>query len=223
MQSAVVYSLNHDTTMSFGIHLTPIFQNLAPACTCIIVWVHPYAHPQNMKVLNLFIHIQYGCGMQSVVAYSLNHDTHNNVILASPYPIFPKFSSHRQRYNSVMVHPYAHPQHMKLLNHFIYIHYGCEMQSAVAHSVNHDTTMSFRLNLTRISQNLSPTCTGISVRVHPYAHPQHMKVLKHYVYFQNGCGRQSVVAYSLNHDTTAHLGSTLPQFSNIWPQSAQVV
>jgi len=122
MQSAVVYSLNHDT----------------------------YAHPQHMKVLNHFTHIQCGCGMQSVVAYSLNDDMHNNVILASPYPIFPKFSSHRQRYKSVMVHPYAHPQHMKLLNHFIYIHYGCEMQSAVAHSVNHDTTMSFRLNLTRM-------------------------------------------------------------------------
>ena len=99
-------------------------------------------------------------GMQSVVAYSLNHDTHNNVIWASPYPNFPKFSPHLQRYNSVMVHPYAHPQHMK--------------------------------------------------------------VLKHFVYFQNGSGRQSVVAYSLNHDTTAHLGSTLPQFSKIWPPSAHV-
>ncbi len=37
MQPVVVYSLNHDTTMSFGLHLTPIFQNLAPTCTGITV------------------------------------------------------------------------------------------------------------------------------------------------------------------------------------------
>ncbi len=30
MQSAVVYSLSHDTTMSFGICLTPIFQIFGP-------------------------------------------------------------------------------------------------------------------------------------------------------------------------------------------------
>jgi hypothetical protein len=59
-----------------------------------------------------------------------------------------------------------------------------------------------------------------SVRVHPYAHPQHMKVLKHFAYFQHGCGMQSMVVDSLNHDTTAHLGSTLPKFSKIWPVSA---
>ncbi len=33
-----------------------------------------------------------------------------------------------------------------------------------------------------------PTCTGISVRVHPYAHPQHIKALKYIVYIQYGCG-----------------------------------
>ncbi len=62
-----------------------------------------------------------------------------------------------------MAHPYAHPQHMKLLKHFLYIQYGCEMQSVVAYSLNHDTTMSFWLNLTLISQNFAPTCTGVIV------------------------------------------------------------
>ena len=37
--------------------------------------VHPYAHSQHMKVLKHFMHIEYGCGMKSVVVYSLNHDT----------------------------------------------------------------------------------------------------------------------------------------------------
>jgi len=27
------------------------------------------------------------------------------------------------------MYPYAHPQHLKLLKHFVYIQYGCGMQS----------------------------------------------------------------------------------------------
>jgi len=83
------------------------------------------------------------------------------------------------------------------------------MQSVVAYSLNHDITMSFGPRLTTIFQNLAPTCTYNSEMVHPYAHPQHMKVLKHFVYFQNGCGMQSVVVYSLNHDTTMSFGPRL--------------
>jgi hypothetical protein len=37
--------------------------------------MHLYAHPQHLKVLKLFIYIQYGCGMQSMRVFSLNHDT----------------------------------------------------------------------------------------------------------------------------------------------------
>ena len=48
-----------------------------------------------------------------------------------------------------------------------------------------------------------------------YACPKHMKVLEHLVNFQYGCVMQSVVVYSLNHDTTEYLGSALPQFSKI--------
>jgi hypothetical protein len=67
MQSAVVYSLNHDTTTSFGLRLTPIFQNLTPTCTGISVRVHPYAHPQRVKVLKhfIYIHMDVGCTVSS--------------------------------------------------------------------------------------------------------------------------------------------------------------
>jgi hypothetical protein len=43
----------------------------------------------------------------------------------------------------------------------------------------------------------------ISIRVYPYAHPQHLKVLKHFVYIQYRCGMQSmgVCSLNLNHDT----------------------
>ncbi len=44
------------------------------------------------------------------------------LIWALPYLNFPKFGAPQlHMYNSVRVHPYAHPQHMKVLNHFLYI------------------------------------------------------------------------------------------------------
>ncbi len=101
MQSGVVYSLNNDTTMSFWLRLTPIFQNLAP----------PMHH-----------------------------------------------------YNCVREHPNAIPQHMKVLKHFIYVYYGCVMQSGVVYSLNkNDTTMSSYLRLTPIFQILPPPSSVITV------------------------------------------------------------
>ena len=39
-----------------------------------------------------------------------------------------------------------------------------------------------------------------------------MKVLKHFIYLQYGCGMQLTGLPSLNHDTTTSFGSTLPKF-----------
>ena len=85
-------------------------------------------------------------------------------IWAPPYPNFPKFGPHLHMYNSVRVHPYTHPQHMKVLDIFIHIQCGCGMQSVVVYSLNHDTTMSFGPRLTLLFQNLAPTYTGITVK-----------------------------------------------------------
>ncbi len=86
-------------------------------------------------------------------------------IWAPPYyPNFSKFDPYLHRYNSVRVHPYAHLQHMKVLNHFLYnIQYECGMQSGIVYSLNHDTITSYGLHLTPIFRNLPPTCTGITV------------------------------------------------------------
>ncbi len=106
--------------------------------------------------------------MQSVVVYSLNHDT--TAYLGSPLPQFFKIGPHLHMYNRVRVHPCAHPQHMKVLNRFLYIQYGCGMQSGMVYSLNHDTwaspypKTSYRLHLTPIFQNLAPTCTGTTVQ-----------------------------------------------------------
>jgi hypothetical protein len=48
----------------------------------------------------------------------------------SVIPQFSKIWPPYAWYNSVRVHPYAHPQHIKVLKHFVYIQYGCGMQSS---------------------------------------------------------------------------------------------
>ncbi len=41
------------------------------------------------------------------------------------------------------------------------------------------------------------------IRVHPnFVHPPHIKVLKHFVYIQYGCGIKSKARCSLNNDST---------------------
>jgi hypothetical protein len=90
------------------------------------------------------------------------------------------------------------------------------MQSMGVCSINHDTTTSYRLSHIPFSLKFTPTpCTRITARVYPYAHPQHLKVLKQFVYIQYGCGMQLMEAVGLNHDTTAsyRLGSAILQFS----------
>jgi hypothetical protein len=50
-----------------------------------------------------------------------------------------------------------------------------------------------------------------------YAHPQSMKVLKHIVYIQYGCGMRSAEGGAM---APLHcLDSTLPQFSKLWPHN----
>ena len=88
---------------------------------------------------------------------------HHNITRAQSYHIFSKFCPHLHRYRCVRVYPYDHSQHtMMVLKQFAYIKYGCGVQSVWVSSLNHDTTMSFGLLLTQISQNLAPFCKGIT-------------------------------------------------------------
>jgi hypothetical protein len=93
------------------------------------------------------------------------------------------------------------------------------MQSEASCSLNHDATTSFRFAHTPIFQNWAPTPHWYySVRVNPYTHSQHIKVLKHIIYIQYGCGMQSEASCSLNHDTPASFGfAQTPIFQNLAP------
>jgi len=150
MQSMGVCSLNHDTTISYRLGHTLISLKFTPTCTRIMaisIRVYPYAHPQHLKVLKHFAYIQSGCGMQPMGVCSLNHGTTTSYRL-SHTPFSLKFIPTCTCNTAIRVYPYDHPQHLKVLKHFVYIQYECEMQSMGVCSLNHDTTTSYRLDHT---------------------------------------------------------------------------
>jgi hypothetical protein len=46
-------------------------------------------------------------------------------------------------YYSIRVHPNTHPQHIKVLKHFVYIWYGYELLSTEVWSLNNDIITSY--------------------------------------------------------------------------------
>ncbi len=145
--------------------------------------------------------------------------------VCSALPQFSNIWPHRYRYNSVRMHPYSHPQHMKVLKHFIYIQYGCGMQTAVIYSINHDTTMSFGLRLTPISKKIAPTCTGITITVQGCTNMLIHRTWKwsNNLYTSNmdvGCSQRWFAASTMT--PQRHLGSAIPQYSEIWHPPARV-
>jgi hypothetical protein len=123
---------------------------------------------------------------------------------SSSLPHFNKnnfLSQYLHRHNSLRFHPCAHPQHMKVLKHFIYLYIGCWMQSAGLCSLNHDTTTSIGSTLPQLYKNKFPTSA------HPHGYNSLSKVAP--IYIQYGCGMQSVVVPSLNHGSTISFGSIL--------------
>ena len=89
--------------------------------------------------------------MQSMGVWSLDHDITTSLGL-SHAPIIQKSTTpDLHRHISVRVQPYAHSQHIKVLKHFIYVSYGCGMQSMGVWSLNQDiATLSLRLSHTPI-------------------------------------------------------------------------
>jgi hypothetical protein len=138
--------------------------------------------------------------------WSLNHDITTSLGLGLS-SIFLTSTPALHRRNSVRVHPYAYPQHIKVLKHFLYIWHGCGMHSKRVWSLNHDITTSRGLGLSSIVLTSTPALhRSSSVRVHPYAYPRHIKVLKHFLYIWHGCGMHSKRVWSLNHDITTSRG-----------------
>ncbi len=149
---------------------------------------------------------------------------HPSVIRVCPYPNFSKLAPHTPHRNySVRVNPYVHSQHIKVLKQKTHCIHPIWMWDAVCvtvFSLNHDNPTSFGFTHTPIFQKMAPSYLHMyySVRVNPYAHPQHIKVLKHIVCILYGCGLQSEASCRINHDTTSSFGFThTPIFQNSAP------
>jgi hypothetical protein len=117
----------------------------------------------------------------------------NNVIMQSFHSSHtgPNYQNLGQlcQCNSVRVHPYAHPQHLNVLKHISYIQYGCGKKAVVVNSLNIIIMPSFHSSHAGPNyQNLGQLCQCNSVRVHPYAYPQHMMVLKCFLHNQHDVG-----------------------------------
>ncbi len=61
----------------------------------------------------------------------------------------------------------------------------------------------FHLTVANNCQNLTQLWQCNGVRVPSYAYVPHKKVEKHFIHVHYGCGKQSKVEYSLNHDIMA--------------------
>jgi hypothetical protein len=101
--------------------------------------VAPFAHTlqHSIKVPQHFVHIQYPIWICDPVRSLLwPHQWHYNVTWAQVHPQNPPATC-RGVDHRIRVAPYAHTQHIKAPQHFVYIQYGCGIQSEACCSLYH--------------------------------------------------------------------------------------
>jgi hypothetical protein len=117
----------------------------------------------------------------------------------------PYLPCHLHKCNSVRVYPYAHPQHVKVLKHFVYIQFQsiwiCYMWVFAASTMTPQRHLSISHPIP-FSLKIHPHFSRCnSVRAYLYVFWQHCNVLKHFIYVICECGKQSAGAYRpSNHD-----------------------
>ena len=111
-------------------------------------------------------------------------------------------------------HPYAHPQHIKVLKCLICVSHWSE--SHLSGCIASTTTtlwwglllrMYPQFELTSQNKSLADLRNSNVVRMHPFAHPQHVKVVKCFIFVWYWSERYFRWVYSLKHYTmmTIHL------------------
>ncbi len=143
--------------------LTINYQNLGQLYQCNCVRrVHPYAYQQQWWCSNTFHTSNMDVGSSQWLSTASTLSSCYHFIIATVTQTYQNLGQLCQ-WNCVRVHPYAYPQQMIVLKHFIYIQYGCGMQSAGVCNLNHDAMTQFVIHLTPIFQISAPTSTGITV------------------------------------------------------------
>ena len=113
---------------------------------------------------------------------------------------------------------------MKVVKRLACVWHWCGINLDWVYSLNHCTSSSF------VAQEL-PRFLGKSfisrgfwnvVMRHPYAHPQHIRFVKHLACFWNWCGINLDWVYSLNHCTSpSFVAQEIPRFLGVFPKLCQ--
>ncbi len=164
-----------------------------------------------------------GCSLKPFAASTMTPQCH----LGSPIPqffkIWPPHPSQELQCKEEPICPFTAYQGAKTKTLCIHPIWVWDAVSVMVFSLNHDNPTSFGFAHTPIFQKMPPSYLHMyySVRVNPYAHPQHIKVLKHIVCILYGCGLQSEASCSINHDTTSSFGfAHTPIFQNLAPSGS---
>jgi hypothetical protein len=108
-----VFSLNHDNATSYRLGHTPFSLKSPPHLHYKDAPICPSTASQGAKTL--WIHPIW---MWDAVNGGLKPQPHHNIIQDWPHPIIPKSHPHLHMYYSIWMHPYAHPQHLRVLKLF---------------------------------------------------------------------------------------------------------
>ena len=152
MPSEAVCSLNHNTTLGdIWFHSSyPILPKIHPAIVlgCAPIASHSHSHSHSTSRFESTSHTSnrdVGYNLRLLAASTMTPQHHTGSPIPIPLLIFPIIHPNLLHMyysvSSVRVHPLIHPPHIKVLTHFSYIQYGCDMQSAVVCSLNHDTAL----------------------------------------------------------------------------------
>jgi hypothetical protein len=98
--------------------------------------------------------------MQSMGVFSLNHDTTTSYRLRHHTPFSLKFTPPLRTYYGYKDTPICPSTASQGAKHFVYIQYGCGMQSMGVFSLNkYDTATSYRLGHAPVFLEFTPPCT----------------------------------------------------------------
>ena len=158
---------------------------------CSSAKVHPYAYPQHMNMFKCFLNLKNGCGGK--VSGVVQSQPCQQFIVSPNHPHITLIWVNLMA-SSVTIQGCTHmPIHSiwTCSNTFYIYNTDVEIKWVELYSLNHANTSLFAPpspqypNLVQLD---GQQCN--SARVHPYAYPQHMNMLKHFLYIQYWCGEE---------------------------------
>ena len=109
----------------------------------------PYPYPQHMKVVKYLSYVWTGCGNHSMWVWSVNHSAQGLHSTPTNDPGFQPTSqiwANKCGGSCMMMDPYPHPQHMKVIKHLSYVWRGFGNHSMWVWSLNQCTITIYSAN-----------------------------------------------------------------------------